>query len=277
MRCDEHKLFLYGEGACTAEEEALIRDHLETCSRCRKTYERMKFAIDCFTSYYRTEGRGSCPSADDLVRFQEGDITGSRRERIRAHIESCPGCTEELELLARCDAQEDPAAERLVHPPPLSHDVLGRIEELGKSTIKDRMENVLKALMDKGRDVLTSERIIETLERYVTGSLQAVPVHAMPLTSATSDTELSLKEPALCDISLSIQGLDLSILAIGDILTVTAMKDDTGIEGVEIAFTTPEGDVRTTITGENGSGVIEGIRQGHYRISVRVPDERKKR
>jgi hypothetical protein len=136
------------------------------------------------------------------------------------------------------------------------------------------MEHVLKLLVEKGKGILTPEKVTEILDRHFTQYPEPLPVHALPQSTAQFDTELNLRESALCDISMSIGKYSISLQLIDDTLTIRAMHEGAGVSDVEVSVMTKELGARTAKTGLAGIGEITGIRQGPYHISIRVPDER---
>lgn len=271
MKCDELKLFLSTEGICSEAENDEVRDHLSGCSRCLEKYERMKFAVECFTSYYRGQSRAACPSAEEMIGFQEGELDARRLQTLGKHIGECRECREELALLQACDAESDLSFEGELHPPPLSEDVLGQIAKLKKKNLRKKMEHVLKTLVDKGKDALTPEKINDAIEKYLFQHPEPLPAHALPSAIASFDTDLVLNESSVCDVSINIGEYSLSIKAFDDTLIVRVTRGDVGVSGVEVIFMTKYLGMRKTTTGKDGVGVVAGIRRGPYQISVRVP------
>jgi hypothetical protein len=273
MKCNELKLFLALEGNCTKEEEQDIKGHIASCKRCRTKYERMNLAINAFTTYYRGEKRGLCPTAEEIVCLQEDDVNSHRLEKLNKHIDGCFACQAELLLLKKCDEEEDIASESGLAPPLLSPAVQHLIAQRQQTSLRNKMENVLKTLLDKGKGVLTPEKINELIEKYLLPVAEFVPVHALPSAASDFDTELSLNPGEVCNITISIRKCVLSIRVIDDILTVKVTRGEEGVSGVVVIVMTKSLGQRSISTGNDGISVIAGIRQGPYQISIRVPDE----
>ncbi len=273
MKCDEEILFLYYEGECSDPQRSEMKEHLDGCSRCREKLERMKFTVESFSSLYAREQRSSCPEARDLVLYHDGQLEEVRTAEIFMHVQGCPMCIEELALIDACDVQEHAAAPDTIEPPPLSNDVLDGILHLRQRYLKQRMENVLKNLVSKGRDAITPEKITEIVAQYFAPAMTPVPVHALPAEAAYFDTELTLNDTAICDISVDIGQYSVSLRAVDDMLTVQVMRDGKGVSDVEVIVMTRYLGPRKALTGKDGIGVIVGIRQGPYQIKIRIPDD----
>jgi hypothetical protein len=273
MKCDELKLFLALEGNCTKEEEQDIKGHIARCKRCRTKYERMDLAINAFTAYYRGERRGLCPTAEEIVRIQEGDVDSHRLERLNKHIDSCLACQAELQLLKKCDEEENVDVEGGLAPPLLSPAVQHLIALRQQVSLRNKMEHVLKTLLDKGKEALTPEKINELVEKYLLPAGEPMSVYAMPSDASDFDTELNLNSNEMCNITITIRKCTLSIRVIDDILTVKVTRSDEGVSGVDVIVMTKSQGQRIVSTDNDGICAIAGIQQGPSQISIRVPDE----
>jgi anti-sigma factor RsiW len=92
---------------------AEIEDHVGTCESCREELNALK-ALDAFLREHKDElsdVMSDCPTPDQLVKFASGE---QPEESVAAHLECCPDCREQVELvrdLYRLDPSEgDPQA-----------------------------------------------------------------------------------------------------------------------------------------------------------------------
>jgi len=92
-----HLLLWYVSGNLEPEQAALVEAHLRDCAECRI---EAKALASMMNSLVR-QGRTDHVSAQDLVSLEEGEVPEqSRRGRsVKAHLEDCAGCREDLRIL----------------------------------------------------------------------------------------------------------------------------------------------------------------------------------
>lgn len=72
--------------------------HLETCSNCRKRYERLRHIEGLLrTRLYRL----FCLSTQQLIDYRQGLLDPVQCEQVARHLSNCPHCAAEMELLRR--------------------------------------------------------------------------------------------------------------------------------------------------------------------------------
>ena len=49
-----------------------------------------------------------CPSSQQLLAFESGDVTGNESEKIQAHLAECEFCASEVEFYAHYPQAEEP-------------------------------------------------------------------------------------------------------------------------------------------------------------------------
>lgn len=273
MKCDELKLFLYSEGACSDKEKAELEDHLHECNECKEKLDHMKFTSLCFSSFYDQKERLSCPSPEELVLYRDDQLDEKRTTKIFMHVSNCSSCIEELAMITACDESLD-KEQAVVEPPELSGDVAKGVSLLKQQHLKKRMENVLKTLVSKGKKALAPETITKIVDQYFNQPMEHAPAYALPAYAAEFDTGLSLSETAMCDITVDIGEYSVSLRAIDDILTVQVLREGKGISDVEVIVMTRSLGVRKALTGKDGIGVIVGIQQGPYQIKIRMTEKK---
>jgi anti-sigma factor RsiW len=79
--------------------------------------------------------RGCNAYADELAELALGVLTGRERARVLAHVESCPRCAEELEILSRAADTVVQAAPEM--EPPLGFEVR-LFERMGVTDVRPR-------------------------------------------------------------------------------------------------------------------------------------------
>jgi hypothetical protein len=61
------------------------------------------------TTFCKSE---DCPTSNELLEFQNGDLAGRRRSEVRSHLELCEFCSAEVDLYSHYP-QEDVGEERV--------------------------------------------------------------------------------------------------------------------------------------------------------------------
>ena len=93
MECQQVSELLpwYRNRTLDEAEAAAVRDHLESCATCREDLKSTEFTAEVFRAH---------PSASDLIAHSHGDIEEQeRREQLKAHLQWCRSCAEELDLI----------------------------------------------------------------------------------------------------------------------------------------------------------------------------------
>jgi len=91
------KMLNYVEGLLKEEEKQCFEKHLAGCDLCREELEELKSIT---SSIKRMPFPGKvCPDSELLVRFSENDVTFTEGREIKAHLEECLYCREEVTLL----------------------------------------------------------------------------------------------------------------------------------------------------------------------------------
>jgi hypothetical protein len=94
---DEGTLLDYANGHASAE----IRHAIEATPACMQAAARLKAEVAAWQPYLREM---ACPTADRLVAYQEKQVVGTDYLVLRSHIERCPFCRGELQMLSAMDA-----------------------------------------------------------------------------------------------------------------------------------------------------------------------------
>jgi len=121
------KMLNYVEGLLKEEEKECFEKHLGGCDSCREELEELKSIT---SSIKRMPLPGKvCPDSEFLVRFSENDVTFTEGREIKAHLEECLYCREEVTLLfelkQELSLEEAPCEiyEKKVMPPSLMSQV----------------------------------------------------------------------------------------------------------------------------------------------------------
>lgn len=274
MKCEELKLFSYLEGISSDQERNEIEEHLKGCKNCREDLEQLKFAIEAFTQFYAYQSRRTCPSGEELISFEYGMMDEGPASRIRRHVDQCAGCQEDLRLIKGFEKQELTTWHEPVETPPLSEEILARIEQLKERSVLDRMEKVLQSLLAKGRAPITADKIPELLDQYFARTPETTPAYAIPSDATLSDTELTLREfTMLTDITFDIGEYEVSVKGREDAVAVKVLKAKQPVNGVEVRVETESFGEFKGRTGTDGTCVIEGVPPGPCHLKVCIPGE----
>lgn len=93
---DEGVLLDYVNGHVNAE----IRQAIEATPACMQAASQLQAAVAAWQPYLR---QMVCPTADRLVAYQEKRVVGTDYLVLRSHIERCPFCSGELQMLSAMD------------------------------------------------------------------------------------------------------------------------------------------------------------------------------
>jgi len=273
MDCDELKLFEYLEGVVFDTERLEIEDHLRECSNCREVLERMRFTLELFSSFYAHEREETCPSAEELVLFRYDMLDKARKNEVTEHIKDCPGCREELRILENFDKQEHSIHYNEIRPPGLSDDILSKIEQLGRKSLREKMGDVLRNIISMGKDAITEDRIDEILDRYFLHGPESSSAYAIPMDAVLSDTKLKLREiRPFEEISFDIGEYQVLIKATQDTLTVKVLLNGEPVRGAEVRLKGEGVEEIKANTGPDGACVINALfHEGFSRLKVVMP------
>lgn len=90
--------------AADGEARPEVAAHLAVCRSCAS---RASAIMGLQNALRRRLFRAFCPSSDDLLAFHHHHLPDARSTRIATHIDECPHCTRELQLIMRA-AHEPP-------------------------------------------------------------------------------------------------------------------------------------------------------------------------
>jgi anti-sigma factor RsiW len=92
MNCDDaiERLPWLLNGTLEEEEHRQVMDHLASCERCRSALAGSRDAWRIYTAHIPTE---------DLVAHAWGEPTATAPELLADHLEGCPQCSAELEMV----------------------------------------------------------------------------------------------------------------------------------------------------------------------------------
>lgn len=273
MKCDELKLFSYIEGISSSHEKSEMEDHLRSCDKCRQKLDRLKFTIETFTQYYAHHDRGSCPSGEEIILFKYGQMDKDQANSLNKHIKECSTCQEDLLMIERFEKTEDRVFESAMDAHPLSDEIISKIEQLKKESIRDRFEKVLRSFLEKGKDRITPEKIPELLDHIFAPAQTTVPVYALPSDATLSDTQITLREfSPLTDITFDIREYQISIKSRENSLVFTVHQEKRPIKGVKIMLGTESFKEIKVVTGPDGTCAIENVPGEPSRIKIHLPD-----
>lgn len=97
--CEEisEKMMKYIDGLAGEQERKEVDEHLKECKDCQEEFQLLqKVSLNMKSlSLLNT----SCPTSELLVRFSEQDVTFNEGKEVRAHLENCSSCRDEVTLL----------------------------------------------------------------------------------------------------------------------------------------------------------------------------------
>ncbi len=273
MDCDELRLFSYLEGTVTDAERVEIEEHLRECNNCREALERMKFTVDIFSYFYATEREKTCPSTEELVLFKYNMLDNARKNEITEHIKECPGCREELKILENFDKEEHTIPYSEIKSLGLSDEILSKIEQLGRKSLREKMGHVLRNIIAMGKDAITEDRIDEILDRYFLHAPETSAAYAIPMNAALSDTELKLREISpLEGVSLDIGKYQAFIKVMQNTLEVRVLENGKPVRGAEVRLRGKGLKELKAVTGPDGTCTMEGtFQEGYSHVKVIMP------
>ena len=79
------------------EASSTVYDHVSHCEVCMaEAMELQKLRVNLMAEFFR----GSCPSTEELMRYQLKELSRKRMREIKKHLVDCPRCRAELAELA---------------------------------------------------------------------------------------------------------------------------------------------------------------------------------
>jgi len=91
------KMMKYIDGLAGEQEKKEVDEHLKECKDCQEEFQllqKVSFNMKSLSLLNKT-----CPSTELLVRFSEQDVTFNEAKEVRAHLENCSSCRDEVTLL----------------------------------------------------------------------------------------------------------------------------------------------------------------------------------
>ncbi|HPZ09160.1 MAG TPA: flagellar M-ring protein FliF C-terminal domain-containing protein [Candidatus Eremiobacteraeota bacterium] len=90
------KILHYIDGDLPDSEKQVIEGHIKECKICCEELDSLKN----LTPHLKTLAMDkNCPSIDLLIRFSENDVTFNEGKTVKAHLENCSYCRDEMTLL----------------------------------------------------------------------------------------------------------------------------------------------------------------------------------
>jgi hypothetical protein len=83
-------------------DQAVI-EHVHRCPACARQAQELATLQATLTARLY---RASCPTPDQLIAYQRGELRGNERLTVAQHLRQCPHCARELAALAH-DEEED--------------------------------------------------------------------------------------------------------------------------------------------------------------------------
>jgi hypothetical protein len=96
---NEGDLMAYVDGTA---DQAVI-EHVHRCPACARQAQELATLQATLTARLY---RASCPTPDQLIAYQRGELRGNERLTVAQHLRQCPHCARELAALAH-DEEED--------------------------------------------------------------------------------------------------------------------------------------------------------------------------
>ena len=107
-------------------DQAVI-EHVHRCPACaRQAQELAALQATLIAKLYRA----SCPTSDQLIAYQRGELRGNEKLTVAQHLRQCPHCTREMAALTHDEGEDVNSCERsqaaievrvapgMVHPAP---------------------------------------------------------------------------------------------------------------------------------------------------------------
>jgi len=102
---NEGDLMAYVDGTA---DQAVI-EHVRRCPACaRQAQELARLQATLTARLYRA----SCPTPDQLITYQRGELRGSEKLTVAQHLRQCPHCARELAALAHEEGEDVIPGER---------------------------------------------------------------------------------------------------------------------------------------------------------------------
>ena len=91
------KMMKYIDGLAGEQDKKEVDEHLKECKDCQEEFQllqKVSFNMKSLSLLNKT-----CPPPELLVRFSEQDVTFNEGKEVRAHLEKCSSCRDEVTLL----------------------------------------------------------------------------------------------------------------------------------------------------------------------------------
>lgn len=91
------KMMKYIDGLAGEQDKKEVDEHLKECKDCQEEFQllqKVSFNMKSLSLLNKT-----CPPPELLVRFSEQDVTFNEGKEVRAHLENCSSCRDEVTLL----------------------------------------------------------------------------------------------------------------------------------------------------------------------------------
>lgn len=97
--CDDisEKMMKYIDGLADQQEKKEVDEHLRECKDCQEEFQLLQKVSPEMKNLSLLSK--TCPPPELLVRFSEQDVTFNEGKEVRAHLENCSSCRDEVTLL----------------------------------------------------------------------------------------------------------------------------------------------------------------------------------
>ena len=102
---NEGDLMAYVEGTA---DQAVI-EHVHRCPACARQAQELATLQATLTARLY---RASCPTPDQLIAYQRGELRGNEKLTVAQHLRQCPHCARELAALAHEEGEDVNPGER---------------------------------------------------------------------------------------------------------------------------------------------------------------------
>jgi hypothetical protein len=102
---NEGDLMAYVDGTA---DQAVI-EHVRRCPACARQAQELAALQATLTARLY---RASCPTPDQLIAYQRGELRGSEKSTVAQHLRQCPHCARELAALAHEEGEDVNPGER---------------------------------------------------------------------------------------------------------------------------------------------------------------------
>lgn len=165
------EMFRLADGDLEPEERNRFLSHISSCEACKQNFRKTLSFNEEIMNLLKDYQSRSCPDNDTLFMYMEGRIEGALLSSLKSHVETCPACSEKIELADR---------------------TLQHIETLEK-TRKVTLPSIIKGMKEK-LSGLDFNRFVENLERTFVSSKLANELFVL-LSKSAEIIKYSLKEP----------------------------------------------------------------------------------